>query len=196
LLGTEINTKLAGQDGKDGEPGKDGEQGPPGKDGKDGKLPIVREWTNRVHYAGDVVRHNGATYQALEDTGSEPPSGDWGELASRGVDGRGFVVRGTYDAAAEYRQNDIVASGSGSFVAMADSPGPLPGDGWQLWAGRGKPGKEGAPGPRGEKGLPGSAFVLAETDADAMEVRLKDASGNAVAVDLSPIAERILDEAR
>jgi hypothetical protein len=119
------------KDGKDGEPGP---QGLPGKDGKDGKLPIAREWTNRVHYEGDVVRHAGSTYQALTDTGQQPPHSDWGELASRGTDGRGFVLRGLYNATVEYRQHDIVMISRNSFAAKYDNPGECPGEGWQLFA--------------------------------------------------------------
>jgi hypothetical protein len=192
----EINTKLARiKDGKDGEPGKDGEQGPPGKDGKDGKLPIVREWTNRVHYEGDVVRHNGATYQALADTGSEPPNGDWGELASRGTDGRGFVLRGTYDAAAEYKQHDIVMLNRNSFAAKYDAPGDCPGDGWQLFGPSGQRGKEGPPGGRGNDGRSVSVSSL-EADPDRMVLRITDSLGETLELDLEPIAERIVEAAR
>jgi hypothetical protein len=184
-----------GKDGKDGESGKDGEQGPPGKDGKDGKLPIVREWTNRVHYEGDVVRHNGATYQALADTGSEPPNGDWGELASRGTDGRGFVLRGMYDAAAEYKQHDIVILHRNSFAAKYDAPGECPGDGWHLLGASGQKGKEGPPGQKGADGRSVSIASL-EADADAMVLRITDSLGKTFSLDLEPIAERIVEAAR
>jgi hypothetical protein len=191
-----IQVKLAEvKDGKDGEPGEDGEQGPPGKDGKDGKLPVVREWTNRVHYAGDVVRHGGATYQALADTGSEPPHGDWGELASRGTDGRGFVLRGTYDAATEYRQHDIVMLNRNSFAAKYDAPGDCPGDGWQLFGPSGQRGKEGPPGAKGTDGRSVSIASL-EADADAMVLRITDSLGKTFSLDLEPIAERIVEAAR
>jgi hypothetical protein len=183
------------KDGKDGEQGKDGEHGPPGKDGKDGKLPIVREWTNRVHYEGDVVRHNGATYQALADTGSEPPHGDWGELASRGTDGRGFVLRGTYDAAAEYKQHDIVMINRNSFAAKYDAPGDCPGDGWQLFGPSGQRGKEGPPGSKGADGCSVSIASL-EADADAMVLRITDSLGKTFNLDLEPIAGRIVEAAR
>jgi hypothetical protein len=191
-----VEAKLSDvKDGKDGAAGKDGEQGPPGKDGKDGKLPIVREWTNRVHYEGDVVRHNGATYQALADTGSEPPNGDWGELASRGTDGRGFVLRGTYDAAAEYKQHDIVMINRNSFAAKYDAPGGCPGDGWQLFGPSGQRGKEGPPGAKGADGRSVSIASL-EADADAMVLRITDSLGKTFSLDLEPIADRIVGAAR
>jgi hypothetical protein len=193
LYAEQIETKLA--EVKDG---KDGEQGPPGKDGKegkDGKLPIVREWTNRVHYAGDVVRHNGSTYQALADTGREPPHSDWGELASRGTDGIGFVLRGTYDATAEYRRHDIVMINRNSFAAKYDNPGECPGDGWQLFGPSGQRGKEGPPGSKGADGRSVSIANL-EADADAMVLRITDSLGKTFTLDLEPIAERIVEAAR
>ena len=192
------------RDGKDGEPGPpgepgrdgvDGKDGRDGIDGKDGKLPIVREWKPGVHYAGDVVRHSGATFQALVDTGDAPPSDSWGELACRGQDGSGFSVRGPYDGSAEYRAGDIVMFGSSSFVARYDAPGVLPGDGWQLWAGAGKRGKEGPPGPRGERGADGASIMSASVDPESLEV-LVSTGERVVKIDLAPIAERILEEAR
>jgi hypothetical protein len=188
-----INAKLAEvRDGKDGEPG------PEGPAGKDGKLPIAREWTNRVHYEGDVVRHAGSTYQALTDTGQQPPHSDWGELASRGTDGRGFVLRGLYNATAEYRQHDIVMISRNSFAAKYDNPGECPGEGWQLFACSGYKGKEGPPGPAGAKGADGRSVSIVkwEADPDEMVLRIADSTGNTFAVDLQPIAERILEAAR
>jgi hypothetical protein len=178
--------------------GKDGEPGPEGPPGKDGKLPIAREWTNRVHYEGDVVRHNGATYQALTDTGQQPPHSDWGELASRGTDGRGFVLRGLYNATAEYRQHDIVMINRNSFAAKYDNPGECPGEGWQLFACSGYKGKEGPPGPAGAKGADGRSVSIVkwEADPDEMVLRIADSTGNTFAVDLQPIAERIVEAAR
>jgi hypothetical protein len=178
--------------------GKDGQEGPPGKDGQDGKLPIAREWTNRVHYEGDVIRHNGATYQALADTGQQPPHSDWGVLASRGTDGRGFVLRGTYDGAAEYRQHDIVMINRNSFAAKYDNPGECPGEGWQLFGPSGQRGKEGPPGSPGAKGADGRSVSIVkwEADPDEMVLRIADSTGNTFAVDLQPIAERILEAAK
>jgi hypothetical protein len=192
-LSTRIDATLAEvKDGKDGEPG------PEGPAGKDGKLPIAREWTSRVHYAGDVVRHAGSTYQALTDTGQQPPHSDWGELASRGTDGRGFVLRGLYNATADYRQHDIVMISRNSFAAKYDNPGECPGEGWQLFACSGYKGKEGPPGPAGAKGADGRSVSIVkwEADPDEMVLRIADSTGNTFAVDLQPIAERIVEAAR
>jgi hypothetical protein len=69
-------------------------------------------------------------------------------------------VRGTFDQAAVYRHLDIVALGGSSFIARRDQPGPCPGEGWQLIASAGKPGKpgpKGEPGEAGARGEPGAA---------------------------------------
>jgi hypothetical protein len=58
-------------------------------------------------------------------------------------------IRGTHDPKAEYFANDLVAKDGASFVAKRNSPGPLPGDGWQLLA------RQGARGVAGERGAPG-----------------------------------------
>src|SRR4051794_4714151 len=43
-------------------------KGPVGPAGPTGKLPIAKEWQReKVYYQGDVVTHDGATYQALHD---------------------------------------------------------------------------------------------------------------------------------
>jgi hypothetical protein len=68
------------------------------------------------------------------------------------------VIRGTYVEGERYGFLDIVALEGSSFAARRDDPGPCPGDGWQLVAGRGKPGKpglKGDPGVKGERGATG-----------------------------------------
>jgi hypothetical protein len=76
-------------------------------------------------------------------------------------------VRGTFNEAAEYHRNDVVACNGGSFIALKDAPGPCPGSGWQLVASPGKRGAAGAKGewgergPKGDKGDPGlSAQII------------------------------------
>jgi hypothetical protein len=134
--------------------GPPGPSGPRGEEGPPGKLPMVKLWVpETVFYAGDVVAHDGGTFQARRDTG-QPPShaAHWLCLATAGRDGKSFVVRGTFRENAEYRQLDVVALNGGSFVALKDVPGPCPGGGWQLLA---SPGKRGAAGEKGERGPPG-----------------------------------------
>lgn len=134
-----------------------GPPGPAGEPGRDGKLSLCRAWAGgTVHYEGQVVTHGGGTYQAARDTGHEPGANDdWLCLAAPGQAARGVDVKGTFDAAAEYRQLDIVALNGGSFVALKDEPGACPGPGWQLLASAGKRGRDGQPGERGARGEPG-----------------------------------------
>jgi hypothetical protein len=72
-----------------------------------------------------------------------------------GRDGRSLVIRDTYDANARYHALDVIALDGASFVARRDSPGPCPGDGWQMVAQQGKRGRPGPQGERGEKGRDG-----------------------------------------
>lgn len=162
---------------------------PKPKDGKDGKLPKVRFWSDAVHYEGDVVCHNGSTYQAAKDTAKEPPHDDWVCLAFRGRDGRGFNIRSTWEAGAEYDEMDIVQLNGASFAARKDNPGPCPGAGWQLIAMQGKQGKPGQA-VKGDRGLPGPA-VAAITVNGAGLLAVTNADGSLVTCDLYPLLSRI-----
>jgi hypothetical protein len=133
-------------------------RGPAGPVGATGKLPIVKDWQpEKVHYEGEVVTHDGATYQALHDTG-EPPGNEahWICLAAPGRDAKSFRHRGTFKDDAEYASHDIVALNGGSFLALHDKPGVCPGPGWQLLCAQGKRGATGDPGPRGPIGVAGA----------------------------------------
>ena len=116
-----------------------------------GKLPVLRAWDDRVHYAGEMVTQDGATWQAQRDTGKAPPHEDWAIIAGRGapgLPGRSMAVRGTYDPALGYEELDVVTLNGSSFLARQDDPGPCPGPGWQLLASAGGRGKKGDPGER------------------------------------------------
>lgn len=158
--------------------------------GPAGRLPAVKAWADGVHYEGAVVAHKGSLYQASVDTGREPPHADWTCLAARGENGRSIDVRGTYEDGGEYRRLDIVALNGGSFIALRDSPGACPGDGWQLLAGRGKPGQavKGEPGPRGLPGAPLAAALVSEDGA----IILTNGDGSEVEADLYPLLSRVL----
>lgn len=145
-----------GPPGPQGERGAIGERGEKGADGADGLLPAVDPWEDRVHYRGETVSHNGATYQAQRDTGQAPPHADWRCLARAGRDGVSPRVLSTYSPAGDYRELDIVALDGAAFIARRDSPGECPGEGWQLLARQGKRGTAGERGPQGERGLPGN----------------------------------------
>src|SRR4029077_2652036 len=147
----------AGPIGPQGEPGIPGAPGEKGDQGPVGQLPLVRVYKpEAVHYAGDVVVHLGATWQALRDTGRAPPHGDdWICLAAAGIDASTPTIRGTYDAEARYQHLDIVAQGGSSFIARKAEPGACPGPDWQLIASAGRPGRTGPIGRTGERGQKG-----------------------------------------
>jgi hypothetical protein len=144
----------------DGERGAPGPQGEPGPQGRDGRLRKVKEWSEGVHYAGDLVVRDGNLYQCVNDTGRPPPHEDWVCIAQAGRDGRTPVVRGTWSSVQTYEMLDIVALGGASFIAKRDNPSTCPGEDWQLLAMRGK---KGEPGPRGERGERGPAGLPAPT---------------------------------
>jgi hypothetical protein len=160
--------------GARGEPGPKGDPGPQGDPGPPGKLPLAKTYqTDTVHYAGDVVVHQGATYQAIRDTGRGVTHADWICLAragGNGCDGKTPNVCGTFDARKTYGRLDIVALDGAAFIARRDDPGLCPGDGWQLLAAQGTRGEKGLPGSRGEKGdkgdkgAPGPTIVGWEID--------------------------------
>lgn len=185
-----------GIDGRDGIDGKDGAPGRDGIDGRDGKLPLVRAWTDAVHYEGDCVTLHGATWQAMRDTGQAPPHADWACLAAAGEHGRSLSVRGTYDAEGEYLQLDIVALNGGSFVALSDDPGECPGPGWQLLTAPGKRGQRGEDGPqgkageRGQRGEPGPGVSDLSVNDDGLLV-LTMADGSQAEADFYPVLRRL-----
>jgi hypothetical protein len=135
-----------------------GVQGPPGPAGK---LPSVRVWkAGQVAYEDQVFTFEGASFQALRDTGQAPGGTDWVQIARGGRDGIIPQLRGTYDPKESYKRLDIVALNGSSFICKRDDPGECPGSGWQLHAsagrsgGRGERGEEGRRGPQGPKGDP------------------------------------------
>ena len=112
-------------------------------------------------YRGDLVVHNGATWQAKCDTAQTPRGSDYVCVARAGVDGvdgKSIIMRGGFDTRDPYSAMDIVAYEGQTFVATCDNPACVPGDndGWQLLAARGVKGERGAEGPRGHKGDRGS----------------------------------------
>lgn len=168
-------------------PAPAGERGPPGR------LPSVKAWTDAVHYDGDVVTMDGSTYQALRDTGRQPPHDDWVCLALAGRDGaqgRSFVVRGTWAEAEEYAELDVVVTNGAAFVATLDKPGACPGDGWQMISAQGKRGKPGEDGRKGDPGPAGPAVIGATVD-DMGMLTLRNANGTTVSCDFYPVLSRI-----
>lgn len=185
-----------GEKGDDGQPGAAGAPGEHGAAGAPGKLPIAKAWAEGVHYAGEVVTHDGATWQATRDTGRAPGHEDWTCLARSGrdgADGRSFTVRGTYDGAANYSGLDVVALGGSAFVARRDNPGACPGEGWQAIAMRGKagpPAERGPAGPQGMKGVAGPPVLAMDVDGEGM-LTLTNADGSSVVCDLYPVLAKL-----
>jgi hypothetical protein len=157
-----------GQPGIAGARGEPGEKGERGEKGDPGKLPIVKTYeAGAVHYAGDVLVHEGSTYQALCDTARAPPHADhWICLARAGRDAITPTVRGPFNTTVSYKKLDIVEFDRTSFIAKNDDPGLCPGDGWQLVAAQGRHGAKGLPGSRGEKGDKGARGEPAVTIAE------------------------------
>jgi hypothetical protein len=202
-----------GEKGLDGLPGRDGESiagpvgpaGPPGETiigprgpaGAPGKLPVVRSWADEIHYEGDVVSHDGATWQARCDTGRAPPHEDWICLAQagrNGADGASFKVCGTWSAEKRYEPLNVVILNGGAFVAKTINPGPCPGDGWQLMASQGKqgkPGERGPAGPKGDRGEAGVSVVGMSVDHDGL-VTLVRSDGTVITCDFYPLFSRMM----
>jgi hypothetical protein len=123
---------IVGPKGDPGERGPPGEaiHGPPGPRGErgimgePGRFPTVKAWQpDDVYYAGDVVSHRGATWQATQDTGKEPGNGPWLCLATAGRDAPVFNFCGAYRTGEDYASHDVVMIGGSSFVATRANPG-------------------------------------------------------------------------
>lgn len=194
----------AGARGDVGPAGPRGETGHRGPEGAPGKLPIAKQWkSDTVFYEGDVVTHNGGTFQALRDTGQPPSHSDWRCLAAPGREARWPTPRGTFDEKQTYAALDIVALNGGSFIAKADNPGPCPGENWQLLTRQGARGVAGDRGERGPKGDQGPAGAPGHTvtikswtlDVDRYVATpvLSDGSRGET-LDLRPLFKRFQDE--
>jgi len=184
-----------GPEGKEGTPGAPGATGERGERGAPGVLPAATVWTDAIHYAGAVVTHSGATWYALNDTASKPPSDDWIELAAPGRDAPVGRVCGRYDPAAAYRMFDLVTHANSEWRARRDDPGPLPGDGWAASAAQGKRGEKGERGERGPAGLSAPRLVSWKVDGYTAVPVMSDGSTGPV-LDVRQFFERYHDEAR
>lgn len=189
-----------GEQGPPGERGLDGRDGERGPEGPRGKLRAVKAWVDEVHYQGDIVHLDGSTWQATKDTAKQPPHEDWSPIAVKGTDGRDareWVVRGPYMPDAGYAKGDVVAKDGGSYVAVTDAPGVLPGDGWRQLTQRGKagpPGQRGEPGPQGKQGRPGVSLI--DVTSEDYDLVLTMSDGTVSVVNLMPMFERYHNEAQ
>jgi hypothetical protein len=191
-----------GEKGEAGATGIQGEHGEQGPEGAPGKLARVQAFQkDKVHYEGQIVTHDGSTYQALCDTGRHVLTDDWLCIA-RGA--RSPEIRGTYEFGVQYKHLDIVASDGGAFIARKDNPGNCPGDGWQLICRQGKTGRPGAmgePGPRGEKGDKGEPgtdaprLVSCQIDIEHYSFSLVKSNGEVLLkAELRPMFDRFFQE--
>lgn len=160
-----------------------GDPGPPGR------LPLVKEWTDEVYYQGDVVTHNGSTYQATCDTAKQPPHVHWICLSAAGRDAKSPEVRGTWNKDEKYKALNIVALNGGSFMARKDDPGLCPGPDWQIIAMQGKQGKPGE-GRKGDPGPQGRSVDYIELRDDGRLIH-KMTDGTEIEVDFYPLLSRI-----
>jgi hypothetical protein len=157
--------------GKDTPPGPPGPPGEPGRDGRDGERGPAGD---RGERGFDGI--HGQPGQPGEP-GKDGAQGEPGPPGDPGPPGRSWRPRGLYQAKAAYQELDVVISDGGSFVALQDDPGPLPGDGWWLFNSRGKQGPKGERGERGPaaskvvglRALPGYRAQLIYEDGKATE---------------------------
>jgi len=188
----------AGAQGERGERGEPGEAiaGPPGEQGipgPPGKFAAPKAWERGVHYDGGLVTHAGSTWCATRDTAEEPPHVDWVCIAGRGADGRTPAFRGAWKAASAYEALDVAMVEGSSFVALYDTPGACPGDGWRLLAARGKsgqPGPAGAMGERGWPGPPGPSPTALDVDGEGL-LTLRLGDGSTLSCDLYPVLAKL-----
>jgi hypothetical protein len=108
--------------------------------------------------------------------GAEGPAGPPGPAGVAGTNARQWRHRRYHDPKQVYAEGDVVAHDGGSWLALCDEPGPLPGDGWAQLTVRGMRGKPGDKGERGPSGPEGRGVVdIAVTEnADAIVVDFTD----------------------
>jgi hypothetical protein len=174
----------AGPAGAIGLQGERGFEGPPGPQGPPGKLPVFKAYEpGAVYYTGDVIAHEGGTFQATRDTGKSPPHVDWICMAPAAISPR---VRGLWVEGQDYRALDIVALNGGSYIARRDAPGPCPGE-------QGDPGPAGERGPVGPKGVKGDAgprLINWHIDRKTFRAIGKMSDGNETVLELRPLFEQ------
>ena len=155
---------VPGQQGLQGVAGPRGWQGENGDQGDRGDPGIIwrGEWSGLAHYVpGDAVQHDGSCYLAVADnTGSEPPSVNWGLMAAKGEQGEpgaqgndgtpGLNWKGEWNDITAYVPNDVVFSDGSSYVAVAAiTNNQPPSDKWNLVAQKGSGGGGGGTNWRG-----------------------------------------------
>jgi len=102
--------------------------------------------------------------------------GDQGEPGSPGTAAREWRHRRGHNPSQTYELHDVVTHDGGSWLALYDDPGVLPGPGWAQLTVRGQRGK---PGDKGDRGLTGPegrgiADVSITEAGDALVIRFTD----------------------
>jgi len=119
------------------------------------------------------------------EPGTPGERGQPGEPGPAGSDARPWRHRRTYDPKQEdYAQGDVVAHDGGSWLALLDEPGPLPGDGWAqltVRGQRGKPGDRGERGPQGSEGR-GIADLSINESGETLVIELSDGTQRSIAL--------------
>jgi hypothetical protein len=108
--------------------------------------------------------------------GTPGERGERGDPGAAGAEARQWRHRRNYAAAQVYTGGDVVAHDGGSWLALYDEPGPLPGDGWAqltVRGQRGKPGDKGDRGPSGPEGR-GIADLYISENGEKLVVALSD----------------------
>ncbi len=106
-----------------------------------------------------------------------------------GIDAYPGAARGLFDETAEYRAMDVVSLNGSEWRAKRDNPGPLPGDGWMLSAGRGKRGEKGESG-IGRSGRDGTSLVALYTDGTS--IIATDSAGGEFRADMESLINAAL----
>jgi Collagen triple helix repeat (20 copies) len=178
-----------GEQGAQGEPGQQGpagEPGPPGAKGEQGAQgeqgPIGEPGTPGAAGAPGAPGIDGAKGEPGEP-GQQGPAGETGPPGPQGPPGpagqnaRQWCHRRNYDVAQVYDDGDVVAHDGGSWLALHDEPGPLPGAGWAQLTVRGQRGKPGDKGERGPAGPPGRGIVDVAIAANGEELVFEFSDG-------------------
>jgi hypothetical protein len=115
-------------------------------------------------------------------TGPAGQDGVDGVPGASGTNGRQWRHRRSHDPAQAYAEGDVVAHDGGSWLALCDAPGALPGDGWAQLTTRGQRGK---PGDKGERGPPGPegrgvADVFVNESGEALVVEFTDGTHRSI----------------
>jgi hypothetical protein len=118
------------------------------------------------------------------EPGAPGERGEKGEAGQAGTDARQWRHRRSYDPRQAYADGDVVAHDGGSWLALQDDPGSLPGDGWAqltVRGQRGKPGDRGERGPQGSEGR-GIADLSISESGEMLIIELSDGTQRSIAL--------------